>query len=58
MSIFEFMSDSPFLSFFIAGMIINGIISIPKMVFRYLNIRKYGYPPVHCTADGLFRKKE
>ncbi|PIF33009.1 hypothetical protein CLU81_3579 [Flavobacterium sp. 9] len=23
-----------------------------RYFLRYLNIRKHGYPPVHCDADG------
>lgn len=30
------------------GFVINRIL-------RYRNIRKYGYPPPHCDADGDFR---
>ena len=25
---------------------------------RHWNIRKHGYPPAHCDADGDFKKKE
>jgi len=26
-------------------------------LFRYLTIRKFGYPPPHCNVDGTFLKK-
>jgi len=25
---------------------------------RHLNIRKHGYPPAHCDADGDFKKED
>ena len=25
---------------------------------RHMNIRKHGYPPKHCDADGDFKTKE
>ena len=25
---------------------------------RHMNIRKHGYPPVHCDADGDFREDD
>lgn len=30
----------------------NMILSLWGRLFRYLNIRKHGYPPEHCDADG------
>jgi len=27
-------------------------------MWRHLNIRKHGYPPAHCDADGDFRNIE
>ena len=35
--------------------IIMFIISAP---FRYMNIRKHGYPPQHCDADGDIKEKD
>lgn len=57
-----FLLESPWLSFFIiailitiAGTIINNIFCrLPLRFMRYLVIRKYGYPPPHCDADGDF----
>jgi len=42
------------------------IIGIPSKVIivainrplRHWNIRKHGYPPAHCDADGDFKKQE
>lgn len=62
MNLFEFMSDSPYLSFFLAlilGQIIIGlVVNLPNRIMRHWNIRKHGYPPAHCDADGDFRKEE
>ena len=57
MNIYEFMSDSPYLSFFLAYMIIYGTAGVINRILRHWNIRKHGYPPVHCDADGDFREK-
>lgn len=62
MNIFEFMSDSPFLTFFIALIVGQFLIAffcnLPNRILRHRNIRMHGYPPEHCDADGDFRKKE
>jgi hypothetical protein len=42
------------------------ILGIPANIIKYainrplrhMNIRKYGYPPSHCDADGDFLEKE
>lgn len=46
--------------------IITVIISIPANLIRFAinrplrhwNIRKHGYPPPHCDADGDFKQEE
>jgi len=62
MSIYEFMSDSPFLTFFLAvgaGMIIRVILAFCiNRPLRHMNIRKHGWPPAHCDADGDFKPKD
>lgn len=62
MNIFEFISDSPFVSFFIAC-VISGVIqfAIKALVvipIRALLIRRHGWPPKHCDADGDFKKED
>lgn len=58
MNIYEFMSDSPILTFFLAviigEVIIRVTINLPNRILRHWNIRKHGYPPPHCDADGAF----
>lgn len=58
MNIYEFMSGSPWLSFFLACLI---LLFATRLVFlcwnrllRHLNIRKAGWPPAHLDADGDF----
>jgi len=62
MNIYEFMSDSPYLTFFL-GLIAASIISTIlryciNRPLRHMNIRKHGWPPVHCDADGDFKKED
>lgn len=62
MNIYEFMSDSPALTFFL----VVGVGIILESVFRYcidrplrhMSIRKHGYPPAHCDVDGDFKSKD
>jgi hypothetical protein len=58
MDIFQFMSDSPMLTFFLALIVGSLIFKIYNRTMRMLNIRKHGYPPPHCDADGDFRETE
>jgi len=67
MDIYQFMSDSPYLTFFvglplafIVGLVVEGMFQIvfcllPNRILRHWNIRKHGYPPAHCDADGDFK---
>ena len=63
MNIYEFMGDSPVLTFFLAWFIATCVVDLPKVFFRYLidrplrhwTIRKHGYPPAHCDVDGDFK---
>ena len=59
MDIWKFMNDSPYLTFFlvlIAGEVaIRILVNLPNRILRHWNIRKHGYPPAHCDADGDFR---
>lgn len=34
--------------------LLNFIIILSNRILRHRNIRKLGYPPVHCDADGEF----
>jgi len=62
MNIFNFMGSHPVLTFFLALIIsevfIRVFFNLPNRFFRFLNIRKNGWPPEHCDADGDFYKDE
>ena len=58
MGILEFMSDSPYLSFFCLWLILAFLETAIKVPCRAANIRKHGWPPEHCDADGDIKKKE
>lgn len=54
----EFMSDSPWLTFFLAVILANLLCKSWSMFWRHLNIRKHGWPPEHCDADGSLKDDE
>ncbi len=58
MNVFEFMSDSPWLSFLIVYLLTYLIFQIINRALRTINIHKHGYPPEHCDADGDFKSEE
>lgn len=53
------MSDSPWLTFFLALIISQALtaitVKLPNRILRHRNINKHGYPPPHCDADGDFK---
>ena len=55
----NFMGEHPFLTFFLASLVLSAfygvVIKLPNIIMRHANIRKHGYPPPHCDADGDFR---
>ena len=66
MTICDFMSDSPILTIFLAMMILpfafvilfTFVFKLPNRILRSQNIRKHGWPPPHCDADGDFKPNE
>ena len=54
-----FMMDHPFISFFMLIVLCNAIVGITfrpwNRLMRHLNIRRAGWPPPHCDADGDFK---
>lgn len=38
------------------SIILDFIFRCWNRTFRHMNIRKHGYPPAHCDADGDFRQ--
>lgn len=55
MTIFQFMSESPLLTFCMCYMLTVTPLKMWKSVVRHLNIRKAGWPPPHLDADGDFK---
>jgi hypothetical protein len=59
MNVFEFMSESPVLTFFLAlflAIILEYLFfKLPNRYFRSRNIANHGWPPQHCDADGDFK---
>ena len=63
MTLYDFMSDSPITTIILATMIIPPlslaiftlIFRLPNRIMRHWNIRKHGWPPPHCDADGDFK---
>ena len=62
MNILEFMTTNPWLTFFLALILLGIIESIGKYLInrplRHRNIRLHGYPPPHCDADGDFKEDD
>ena len=58
MTIYDFMLDSPWLSFFMALIICITIQFSINRPLRHMNIRKHGWPPAHCDADGDFKQDD
>lgn len=60
--LFKFMSESPFLSFFIVLIVLAALqslfVTLPNILLRHRNIRLHGYPPSHCDADGAFKDED
>ena len=62
MNIYDFMGDSPFLTFFLALIALAMIESLLRFCInrplRHRNIKLHGWPPKHCDADGDFKTTE
>lgn len=58
MNLFEFMSDSPFLSFFLAYIIAEMLLKLGSRAMRSLNVAVRGWPPAHLDADGDWKPEE
>lgn len=62
MTIWHFASDNPWLAFFLALVALGGLNTILGFFInkplRHMSIRKHGWPPAHCDADGDFRETD
>lgn len=52
MNILQFMADSPWLSFFLAYIILHCIGGVLYRFFRMISVALRGWPPAHLDADG------
>lgn len=55
MTLYQFMSDSPWLTLFLVGLVTACAGSVLNRALRAWNINRHGWPPDHCDADGDFR---
>ena len=55
MSAYQFMSDSPILTFLLAYIAAFYAFRFWNRLMRHLNIRKACWPPAHLDADGDFK---
>lgn len=53
--LFKFIGENPWISFFLACLLVKFLAFCINRPLRQLNIWKHGYPPPHCDADGDFR---
>jgi len=58
MNIFQFMNESPVLTFLLAVIIGEIIIRVSIGILKCWNIHKHGYPPEHCDAIGNLNEDE
>lgn len=58
MSVWQFADAHPVAAFFMLVWSGYTIFCIYRCTMRHLNIRRAGWPPEHCDADGGFRKCE
>ena len=55
-NIYTVMNNSPYITAFVVLAVANVIRIMWNRFWRHLNIRKHGYPPPHCDADGDINK--
>ena len=55
MNIYQFMSENPYLTGFLCLFICHTVFKIVNRIIRHFNLRKNGWPPAHCDADGDFK---
>ena len=61
MNIYEFMSAHPWQTFFLGFwvlIVLAMMVGLIQLMMRHANIRKHGYPPKHCDADGDFKPEK
>jgi len=56
--ILEFANNHPFWAFCIIALTLHAVTLPFRLFVRHLNIRKAGWPPEWCDADGDIHHKE
>jgi len=54
----EIIKDNPYLSFFALCVLSQMVFRICNRILRHWTLRKHGYPPPHCDADGDFKEEK
>jgi hypothetical protein len=54
-NLYTVINDSPYITTFVVITLANTISTMWNRFWRHFNIRKHGYPPPHCDADGDFK---
>jgi uncharacterized membrane protein YoaT (DUF817 family) len=54
----QFMDAHPFLTFFLACLAAYVVVKVWCRVWRHFDIKRNGWPPQHCDADGDFKGSE
>jgi len=62
MDVYQLMNSNPcatlIVVYFVAQLLMAIFVTLPNRMMRHWNIRKHGYPPAHCDADGDFKTEE
>ena len=58
MNFYTFATVNPWLTFFLCWLVLAVGLKLVNRVLRHWNIRKHGYPPAHCDADGDFKPEK
>lgn len=58
MTAYEFMSDSPWLTFFLAWFLTELVFKITNRILRTIKVCVKGWPPSHIDADGDWKPVE
>ena len=62
MTIYQFMIESPMLTFLLALIALAALAALLRFginrPLRSRNIKLHGWPPEHCDADGDFKEKD
>ncbi|ENQ1546082.1 hypothetical protein ACEOHC_003894 [Salmonella enterica] len=54
MSVYEFMGNSPILTFCLAALAFG----LLRALFRFITVIVNGYPPMWCDSEGRFRAEK